>query len=212
MKSSGNKSEEYLSGSVKGSIKYFSDNLQGPSLIDTPSRRASKLMKGNQQGKRRKWLKLLGLSRSFDVERNKSDRAKRNGEISSLEIVSSKGQGNHISGISLIQETKAHRGAIWALVFSADGSWLATGGMDGTVRVWEVGKEQSDVEKVTFGKVKWRGDREIGGGKFHLRTKAFRCLKGHSGGITCLAFSKGLNSVRKSHVLHTNFNVPNFKS
>jgi WD40 repeat protein len=37
-----------------------------------------------------------------------------------------------------MQEWKAHEGHIWAMSFSRDGRYLASGGQDGIVRVWEV--------------------------------------------------------------------------
>ncbi|KAH9303420.1 hypothetical protein KI387_015003, partial [Taxus chinensis] len=49
------------------------------------------------------------------------------------------------------QEIKAHQGSIWALRFSLDGRYLATGGQDRTVHVWQVieskQKQEVSVEK-----------------------------------------------------------------
>lgn len=39
---------------------------------------------------------------------------------------------------SLTQELDAHKGVIWVMVFSTHGRYLASGGADGIVRVWQV--------------------------------------------------------------------------
>jgi len=37
---------------------------------------------------------------------------------------------------SVLQTLKRHKDSIWCVAFSADSKWLASGSMDGTVRLW----------------------------------------------------------------------------
>ena len=43
-----------------------------------------------------------------------------------------------LTGLYMRQEVRAHEGAIWSIKFSPDGRFLATGGEDRVVRVWQV--------------------------------------------------------------------------
>lgn len=47
------------------------------------------------------------------------------------------------NGICLEQEVQCGSRAIWVARFSSDGSYLATSGEDGIVRIWEVGRFNS---------------------------------------------------------------------
>jgi WD40 repeat protein len=43
-----------------------------------------------------------------------------------------------LTGLYMRQEVRAHEGSIWSIKFSSDGRFLATGGEDRVVRVWQV--------------------------------------------------------------------------
>ncbi|KAG6518298.1 hypothetical protein ZIOFF_021702 [Zingiber officinale] len=43
-----------------------------------------------------------------------------------------------LSGLCMTQEIQAHNGSIWSIRFSLDGQYLASGGEDCAIRVWEV--------------------------------------------------------------------------
>jgi hypothetical protein len=51
------------------------------------------------------------------------------------------------NGISLEQEVQCGTKAIWVARFSADGTYLATSGEDGIVRIWEAGNFNSKRNK-----------------------------------------------------------------
>jgi WD40 repeat protein len=52
------------------------------------------------------------------------------------------------SNIKLNQKIEAHSGAIWAMKFTHDGSYLATGGQDGQVIIWKINlKNEKDKDE-----------------------------------------------------------------
>uniref|UniRef100_A0ACD6ALJ8 Uncharacterized protein n=1 Tax=Avena sativa TaxID=4498 RepID=A0ACD6ALJ8_AVESA len=60
------------------------------------------------------------------------------GKVDRVKVRHYKKRSKELSAVYRGQEIKAHKGAIVAMRFSADGQYLATGGEDGVVRVWRV--------------------------------------------------------------------------
>ena len=55
-----------------------------------------------------------------------------------VRLVSHKGSSKPFGEVVLAQVLDGCCGVIWALAFSQDGSFLATGGQDGVLRVWQL--------------------------------------------------------------------------
>lgn len=90
------------------------------------------------------WLRKLGpVARIFD--RQASATLKHNDlestvgdRIQRVKVHPSKKQSKELSSLYAGQEFLAHNGSILTMKFSLDGQYLASGGEDGVVRVWEV--------------------------------------------------------------------------
>ncbi|CAG7850428.1 Uncharacterized WD repeat-containing protein C2E1P5.05 [Serendipita indica DSM 11827] len=79
------------------------------------------------------------------------------------QIIENKGKGKRRADV---EEPTGHTDELWALALSSDGKYLATGGKDRRVGIWETEK------------IKW-----------------LRCFKGHKDSISGLAFRKGSNQL-----------------
>jgi WD40 repeat protein len=82
-----------------------------------------------------------------------------------LRSASSAGQG--VPGGRLLASLQGHVGTVWGVALSADGRLLASGGMDGTIRVWET----------HFGRPSAHDARLLG------------VLQGHTGAVWAVALS-----------------------
>jgi WD40 repeat protein len=101
----------------------------------------------------------------------------------------------------LVRTLRGHASAVLALAFSPDGSTLASGSADGTVRLWQVatgaptllGKHEKEVTGVAFAPDGRRlassgGDRAVRVWNLRERRQE-RELRKHEDGVTCVAWS-----------------------
>jgi WD40 repeat protein len=102
------------------------------------------------------------------------------------------------SGVQLLR-LSGHRGSVWGVAFSPDGSRLASGSSDATVRVWgppaapeppssfsaslRSARLEAKAAKEVFAHKK-RKKWDVAGGGAELA-----CLRGHKGLVACVAFS-----------------------
>jgi WD40 repeat protein len=50
-----------------------------------------------------------------------------------------------------LAEFKGHQGPVYALAFSPDGQWLATGGQDSSLRLWDLtGQERTRTQALLW--------------------------------------------------------------
>ena len=58
----------------------------------------------------------------------------------SLNVTTIKKAHSDFEGLVCTQSISSHEGAIWAMCFSLDGFFLASGGEDAVIRIWSVGR------------------------------------------------------------------------
>ncbi|ESQ30624.1 hypothetical protein EUTSA_v10011347mg [Eutrema salsugineum] len=97
-----------------------------------------------------------------------------------------------LSAAYKVQEINGHKGKIWALKFSPDGKFLATGGEDGVVKIWRI--TLSDSLLTSFLKQEEPMSQEealvlFPQKAFHIEETPFQELCGHTGDVLDLAWS-----------------------
>ncbi|KAE8728247.1 Transducin/WD40 repeat-like superfamily protein, putative isoform 2 [Hibiscus syriacus] len=109
------------------------------------------------------------------------------------------------TALSTGQEIQAHKGFIWAMKFSPDGQYLATGGEDGVVRIWRVTSKDASSKpfmaegslirkmnkgKLSFGRTKLLPSPVVIPNKiFQIEELPTQEFHGHSSDVLDLAWS-----------------------
>ncbi|GLU12517.1 hypothetical protein SLE2022_291910 [Rubroshorea leprosula] len=71
--------------------------------------------------------------------------------INGIKVKPNKKQYMEFTALYMEQEIQAHKGFIWTMNFSPDGQYLATGGEDGVVRIWQVTSTDASCEPFMTG-------------------------------------------------------------
>jgi WD repeat-containing protein 44 len=58
-------------------------------------------------------------------------------------------KSSHDFELFLVQGIRAHNGPIWVAKFSPDGQFLATGGQDAVLKIWQVNRVQTQAKMNT---------------------------------------------------------------
>ncbi|XP_020685069.1 WD repeat-containing protein 44 [Dendrobium catenatum] len=131
-------------------FKRTTENIDdGRAFVARESNRDGSFLRGNSmRASMRKnfgWLKRLGSMaciadrQGYEVDSgsNGSDGSAR-ARFHRVPVHLNRKQSKEFSAVYMGQNFKAHNGAILAMKFSSDGEYLASGGADGVVRVWQV--------------------------------------------------------------------------
>lgn len=88
-----------------------------------------------------RWWKFFGSKRDNKHNTSTPEAFKPDPEVPRLRKLNTrhnKKRWMELSALYVGQEIQAHDGIIWTMKFSPDGEFLATGGSDGVVRIWQV--------------------------------------------------------------------------
>ncbi|CAF2054422.1 BnaC06g02280D [Brassica napus] len=107
--------------------------------------------------------------------------------MSKVKVKTNKKSHVELSAAYKVQEINGHKGKIWALKFSPDGKFLATGGEDGFVKIWRITLSASFVgqELMREHEALVMFPRKA----FYLEETPFQELYGHTGDVLDLAWS-----------------------
>lgn len=157
-----------------------------------------------------RWLSFLAKKRSNSVaDQPDCKEITKLLVLNELKVRHNQKRSRELTGLYSGQEIQAHGGTIWAMKFSPDGQFLASGGSDGIVRVWRVESADahcSDLLASEGGKVK---RDKFGSGRksssdssvlipnkvFWINESPVREFHGHTGDILDLAWSNSNVSI-----------------
>lgn len=114
---------------------------------DKPEKPTTKSEKNSRSKRSVGWLKRLGVSACIvdregdDISSPSSsdcDQSTSGRSFERVKVRACKKKSKELSAVYGEQAVKAHDGAILTIKFSPDGRYLASGGEDGVVRIWQV--------------------------------------------------------------------------
>uniref|UniRef100_A0ACD5TTM9 Uncharacterized protein n=1 Tax=Avena sativa TaxID=4498 RepID=A0ACD5TTM9_AVESA len=135
---------------ISGSSPFIRELMRRVEDSDEPSTPDKSSAAASRSRRRRRFgwlLRRLGIAACIlDTEEDddssspssSSTSRSCSGKVDRVKVRHYKKRSKELSAVYRGQEIKAHKGAIVAMRFSADGQYLATGGEDGVVRVWRV--------------------------------------------------------------------------
>ncbi|KAL6004464.1 hypothetical protein ACLOJK_005017 [Asimina triloba] len=114
---------------------------------------------GTVSRRKKRWLKILGSIACIVDRQEDNDQlmvgdldGSRKGGVHRVRVRCHKKRCKDFSALYVGQEIQAHHGSILTMKFSLDGQYLASGGEDGVVRVWEVMEcERTDDTDIPIG-------------------------------------------------------------
>ncbi|EEF45127.1 WD-repeat protein, putative [Ricinus communis] len=121
-------------------------------------------------------------------------------ETNRIKVKQNKKRCMEFTGVYMQQELRAHKGFIWTMKFSPDGQYLATGGEDGIVRIWQVtsvnGCQKSFASEDSFDMKEGKSKRKMSHASvviperiFQLEESPVHEFYGHSSDVLDLAWS-----------------------
>ncbi|KAL0696958.1 hypothetical protein Bca4012_064138 [Brassica carinata] len=167
-----------------GSTNSMSDEEENESEQNSSNGSSSPSPSFTKKTSAKKWL-----FECFVGEHGKDFEYKSKEEVmmSKVKVKTNKKSHVELSAAYKVQEINGHKGKIWALKFSPDGKFLATGGEDGVVKIWRntlsasfVGQElMREQEALVMFPQK----------AFYIEETPFQELYGHTGDVLALAWS-----------------------
>ncbi|XP_028793336.1 WD repeat-containing protein 44-like [Neltuma alba] len=94
--------------------------------------------KKKKKNKKNWWNRFVNKRRESGGEKIRPKLKKGANKTHRIKVRQNKKRWTELSGLYVGQEITAHKGVIWAMKFSPNGQYLATGGEDGVVRIWRV--------------------------------------------------------------------------
>ncbi|KAG0502800.1 hypothetical protein HPP92_002872 [Vanilla planifolia] len=147
-----------------------------------------------------RWLQKLGAlaciagrkDYEYDAGASISDVTAR-ARLQKIQVNACHKKSKEFSGVYMAQNFQAHQGAILTMKFSPDGEYLATGGEDGVVRIWQV----LECASKKISSKNWRRTPDsacvvVPPEVFHIAEKPLCEFHGHKGDVLDLAWSNDL--------------------
>lgn len=149
-------------GSSKSMSFDESQMILGDSLSSFASTSSPEVIHQKKKKKKKNgWLKRLGMSTCFVAKKENIVHSVHNrsskdyaGDTANqrVKVHTYRKKTKEFSAVYMGQDFSAHKGAIMSMKFSLDGRFLASGGVDGMVRVWSIVSKTNCITERNFPK------------------------------------------------------------